>query len=87
MINVILGKSKTGKTTHIYNMIEQDIAENLNVILFVPSQSRAKAENEYMKILNKNGVMGVNITTISEFVKENDLSGQMMDLIVELMRK
>ena len=70
MINVILGKSKTGKTTHIYNMIEQDIAENLNVILFVPSQSRAKAENEYMKILNKNGVMGVNITTISEFVKE-----------------
>lgn len=70
MINFILGKSKTGKTTHIYNMIEQDIANNLNVILFVPSQCRAKAENEYMKILNKNGVIGVNITTISEFVKE-----------------
>lgn len=70
MINFILGKSKTGKTTHIYNMIEQDITNDINVILFVPSQCRAKAENEYMKILNKNGVMGVNITTISEFVKE-----------------
>ena len=70
MIDVILGKSKTGKTTHIYNMIEQDIKENYNVILFVPSQSRAKAENEYMKILNKDGVIGINITTISEFVKE-----------------
>ena len=52
MINFILGKSKTGKTTHVYNMIEQDIVNNLNVILFVPSQCRAKAENEYMKILN-----------------------------------
>ena len=27
MINFILGKSKTGKTTHIYNMINQDNAD------------------------------------------------------------
>lgn len=71
MINFILGKSKTGKTTHIYNMIEQDIKDKKEAILFVPSQSRAKAENEYMRILNKSGIMGVNITTISEYVKEN----------------
>ena len=71
MINFILGKSKTGKTTHIYNMIEQDIKDKKETILFVPSQSRAKAENEYMRILNKSGIMGVNITTISEYVKEN----------------
>lgn len=68
MINCILGKSKTGKTTHIYQMIEQDLKEDKKVILFVPSQSRAKAEEEYMKILNKSGVIGVNITTISEFI-------------------
>ncbi len=71
MINFILGKSKTGKTTHIYNMIQQDIDSGMDVILFVPSQCRAMAENEYMKVLNKDGVIGVNITTISEFVKEN----------------
>ena len=71
MINFILGKSKTGKTTHIYDMINQDIVEDKNVILFVPSQCRAIAEKEYMKILNKSGVIGVNITTVSEFVKEN----------------
>ena len=70
MINCILGKSKTGKTTHIYNMIEQDLKEGLNVLLFVPSQSRAKAEEEYIKILNKSGVIGVNITTISEYINE-----------------
>lgn len=68
MINCILGKSKTGKTTHIYNMIEQDIKEGYNVLLFVPSQARAKAEEDYMEILNKKGVIGVNITTISEFI-------------------
>ena len=71
MLNFILGKSKTGKTTHIYNMIEQDIASKKDVILFVPSQTRAKAENQYMEITQKSGVMGVNITTISEFVEEN----------------
>lgn len=70
MINCILGKSKTGKTTHIYNMIEQDLKEGIDVILFVPSQSRAKAEEEYIRILNKSGVIGVNITTISEYINE-----------------
>lgn len=70
MINCILGKSKTGKTTHIYNMIEQDLKEGLDVLLFVPSQSRAKAEEEYIRILNKSGVIGVNITTISEYINE-----------------
>lgn len=68
MINCILGKSKTGKTTHIYNMIEQDLKSGFNVVLFVPSQARAKAEEEYMSILNKDGVIGVNITTISEYI-------------------
>lgn len=70
MINCILGKSKTRKTTHIYNMIEQDLKEGIDVLLFVPSQSRAKAEEEYIKILNKSGVIGVNITTISEYINE-----------------
>lgn len=70
MINCILGKSKTGKTTHIYNMIEQDLKEGFDVLLFVPSQSRAKAEEEYIRILNKSGVIGVNITTISEYINE-----------------
>ena len=30
MINCILGKSKTGKSTHIYNMIEQDLNQVYN---------------------------------------------------------
>ena len=71
MINLILGKSKTGKTTTVYQMIEEDINNGKNVILFVPSQSRYKAESEYMSMLNKAGVMGINITTVSEYVTNN----------------
>lgn len=70
-MDIILGKSKTRKSTHIYKCIEDDIKENREVILFVPSQSRAKAENEYMKYLKKDGIIGVNITTISEYISEN----------------
>ena len=69
-MNIILGKSKTGKSTHIYNSIEQDISENKDVILFVPSQSRAKSENEYMEYMKKEGIIGVNITTISEYISQ-----------------
>ena len=70
MVNCILGKSKTGKTTHIYNEIKDNLDSGKKVILFVPSQARAKAEEEYMKILGVSGIIGVNVTTISEFIAE-----------------
>lgn len=70
MVNCILGKSKTGKTTHIYNEIKDNLDSGNKVILFVPSQARAKAEEEYMNILGVSGIIGVNVTTISEFIAE-----------------
>lgn len=70
MLKFVLGKSKTGKTTYIYEEIKENIEVGKSVILFVPSQCRAKAENEYIKSLNTCGIMGVNITTISEYIKE-----------------
>ena len=48
-MDIILGRAKSGKSTHIYKCIEDDIKQNRDVILFVPSQSRAKSENEYQK--------------------------------------
>ncbi len=70
-MDIILGKAKTGKSTHIYHLIEQDIQEKKRVVLFVPSQVRVKTENEYMNFLKKDGIMGVNITTISEYISES----------------
>ena len=70
-LNIILGKPKTGKSSYIYEKIEEDIGNEKEVILFVPSQQRQETENCYMNTLKKEGILGVNITTISEYVKEN----------------
>ena len=70
-LNIVLGKPKTGKSTYIYEKIQKDIKKGKNVILFVPSQKRQSAENNYIKFLKKSGIIGVNITTISEYLKEN----------------
>lgn len=70
-LNIILGKPKTGKSCYIYDQIEKDIEKNREVILFVPSQQRLETENKYMYTLKKPGIIGVNITTISEYIKDN----------------
>ena len=68
-MKIIIGKSKTGKSTKIYELIDEDISKGINPILFVPSQTREIAEIEYMKNSNKNGIIGVNITTINEYIR------------------
>ncbi|MEG2645918.1 MAG: PD-(D/E)XK nuclease family protein [Clostridia bacterium] len=67
-MNVILGKSKTGKSKTVYDLIDKDIQDKKEVILFVPSQSRLLAENEYMKYQKKQGIIGFKITTISNYI-------------------
>lgn len=67
-IEFLLGKAKTGKSTHIYNRIKEDIDKGKNDILFVPSQKRLITEEKYIKELNLSGIIGVNVTTISTFV-------------------
>lgn len=67
-MEIILGKSKTGKSKYIYECIKEDIENGLRPILFVPSQTRVIAEENYIKYLNLNGIIGVNITTISEYI-------------------
>lgn len=70
-MNILVGKSKTGKSRYIYESIEEDIKCGKEVILFVPSQTRALAEENYMSFLNKNGIIGVNITTISAYIEDS----------------
>lgn len=70
-MDIYLGKSKSGKSKLIYENIDKDIKAGKNVILFVPSQSRVLAEKEYMEYLKKDGIIGVNITTIGIYIQEN----------------
>ena len=69
-LNIVLGKPKTGKSSYIYEKIKEDINNKKDVILFVPSQLRQETENKYMEVLKEDGIIGVNITTISEYIKE-----------------
>ena len=69
-MRIILGKSKTGKSSKIYEQILEDINNGKDPILFVPSQTREITEINYMKQTNKSGIIDVNITTISEFVSD-----------------
>ena len=70
MLNILLGKSKSGKSKYIYDSIDEDILNKKHVILFVPSQCRALAEDRYMKYQKKEGIIDLKITTISEYVSE-----------------
>ena len=67
-MKIILGKSKSGKSTKIYEYINEDIAKGKNPILFVPSQTREITELDYIEKNKSNGIINVNITTISEYI-------------------
>ena len=69
-MEIILGRAKTGKTSYIFEKIKQDISSNIKPILFVPSQSRAMTELEYINHIKSDGIIGVDITTISEYTAE-----------------
>ncbi len=68
-VNIILGKAKTGKSKYIYDSIEESINSGKKSILFVPSQTRAISEENYMNFLGKDGIIGVDITTISSYIE------------------
>lgn len=69
-INVLLGKSKSGRSKYIFDEIDGHIKANESVVLFVPSQSRMIEEENYMNYQKKDGIIGVNITTISAYVSD-----------------
>jgi ATP-dependent helicase/nuclease subunit B len=69
-MNLILGKSKTGKSKYIFDKIDSDILAGKKVIYFVPSQTRVLAEENYIDFQNKSGIIDVNVTTISSYIKD-----------------
>lgn len=68
-MNLILGKSKTGKSKYIFDKIDNDIASGKKVICIVPSQMRVLSEESYIKFQNKPGMIDVNLTTIDSYIK------------------
>ena len=52
-LNLIVGRSNTGKSEYIMNKIMACEEEKTQAILFVPSTSRVMAEEEYFYYTNK----------------------------------
>ena len=70
MLELIIGKAKTGKSKYIFDEIDKATKKNNNVIFFVPSQMRMLSEEKYLMYQNKNGIININFTTISSFILE-----------------
>ncbi|MBQ8043455.1 MAG: hypothetical protein IJ272_04825 [Clostridia bacterium] len=67
-LNVILGKSNTGKSEYIYKKIMACEDTGKQAILFVPPSGRLIAEEEYLKYTNKKALIETLITSIERFV-------------------
>lgn len=69
-MKILIGKANTGKSKYIYEKLKEDLNNNKKSILFVPSQTKQIAEIEFINYLKKDGLIGVNITTISDYVRD-----------------
>lgn len=69
-LELVLGKSKSGKSQYLYDKIDENLNSSNN-ILFVPSQFRMVTEENYINYQQKSGIINLNITTMSEYIKSN----------------
>ena len=67
-MEILVGKSKTGKSRYIYNLMKENLQEGIIPMLFVPSQKREITEINYMNTLKVDGIIGAKITTISNYI-------------------
>jgi len=67
-LNLILGKSNSGKTEYIMNKIMACEGSRKQAILFVPPSGRIIAEEEYLKYTNKKALIDTVVTSIERFV-------------------
>lgn len=68
MLKIVYGKSRSGKTTYIYNNIkekyENNIKNNIKSYLIVPEQFSLSTEEKLIKYLNKGGLFNVEVLTL-----------------------
>lgn len=68
MLKIIYGKSRSGKTTYIYNQIKdkyiKNIQDNVKTYLIVPEQFSLTAEEKLTKFLDKGGLFNVEVLTL-----------------------
>lgn len=69
-LNIVIGKSNSGKSKYIYNNILKQ-EKDKDIVVFVPPMARIVAEKEYLEFTNKEHITNVKINTISRYIENN----------------
>ena len=69
-LNCVIGEVIYDKSKYIYNKTVELEKLGKSSIVFVPSQARMTAEEEYLLKTNKKGMLFVDITTLSRYISK-----------------
>lgn len=64
-LNIIYGKSGTGKSEYIYKDIDKKIDKFKNIYIIVPEQSNLTSERKFFEITGRNTLFNVEVLTLS----------------------
>ena len=83
-LNLIFGKSGSGKSSYIYEDIKQNI-NNKNIFLIVPEQCNLSTERKLLNALNKDSIINVEVLTLKRmaFRVINQVKGEYTKLTNE----
>lgn len=64
-INIIYGKSGTGKSEYIYKDIDKKVDKYKNIYIIVPEQSNLTSERKFFEITGRKAMLNVEVLTLS----------------------
>ena len=65
ILNIIYGKSGTGKSEYIYKDIDKKINNFKNIYIVVPEQSNLTSEKKFFEITSRKTLFNVEVLTLS----------------------
>ena len=71
-LNVIYGRSGTGKSEYLYRDIDQKISRFKNIFVIVPEQSNLISEKKFFEITGRKAMLNVEVLTLSRMAYRVD---------------
>ena len=65
MLEIILGKNNSSKDKYIFKNIDNNLDNNEQTLLIVPSQMRLEMEKKYLDFSKRDGILDLDITSFS----------------------
>lgn len=67
-LNLVIGSAIYDKDKYIYTKAAELENQGFSPVIFVPSQARMSAEEAYVNVTHKNGMLNTYITTLSRYI-------------------